>query len=177
MCPPLGCGVCEALDWGRDGWLWWKASTRRNFLSCGVIRKTTTSSTALLQQLNFHNGLLIKFLGWWWRSQLLMWGDSHSLVGKCDHSSGVHWERPWDLAEMYQKQCLRENCQKFVFNWMVKCYQFQSIFIFMFPPFYRTTSKHPGGVVTLMKILILSSHIIVQSFYRLQPHHSLEKNI
>lgn len=37
--------VWEALDCMRDRRLWWKANTWRNFLSCVVIKKTTTSST------------------------------------------------------------------------------------------------------------------------------------
>lgn len=40
-----------------------KVDTKRNFLSCGVIRKTTESSTVLLQQLKFNNGVADKILG------------------------------------------------------------------------------------------------------------------
>lgn len=40
-----------------------KVDTKRNFLSCGVIRKTTESSAVLLQQLKFNNGAADKILG------------------------------------------------------------------------------------------------------------------
>lgn len=39
-----------------------RVDTKRNFLSCGVIRKTTESSTVLLQQLKFNNGVADKIL-------------------------------------------------------------------------------------------------------------------
>ena len=40
-----------------------KVHTKRNFLPCGVIRKTTESSTVLLQQLKFNNGVADNIVG------------------------------------------------------------------------------------------------------------------
>lgn len=42
----------------RHGWV----DTERNFLSCGIIRKTTESFTGLLQQLQFNNGATDKIV-------------------------------------------------------------------------------------------------------------------
>lgn len=50
---------CARSDF-RDtrGWI----DTERNFLSCGIIRKTTESFTVLLQQLKFNNGAADKIV-------------------------------------------------------------------------------------------------------------------
>lgn len=49
--------LCKRPDWrDRHGWV----DTKRNFLSCGIIRKTTESFTVLFQQLKFNNAVADK---------------------------------------------------------------------------------------------------------------------
>lgn len=56
--------------------------TKRNFLSCGVIRIKTESSAVLLQQLKFNNGDADKEAKCW---------DSHSFVEEGSHSNRGQW--------------------------------------------------------------------------------------
>lgn len=50
----FSCGLARGPISGTD--------TERNFLSCGIIRKTTESFTGLLQQLKFNNGAADKIV-------------------------------------------------------------------------------------------------------------------
>lgn len=121
------CRVWEGLIWGEGEMDDSAKKLTLRGISCRVVLSEKQHNPPLFyfNSSNSTMELLIKYLGCWLRGQLLMWGDSHSLVEKGDHSKSSAG-RLGELTKKDQNCRLWPKSQKGVFNQMAKCYQFQS---------------------------------------------------